>query len=137
MTIYATADLALVGENVLDNIVSLGKTVERVISLTLLADEAAEDVGEVVTRDDVSLSVKLGNVDLSGSVVLGLDKTASGGALAGDEKLDVYTRVVLHFAITYGRIVCVLLLTKSGDDWDIITCVYEWGVGENISLGLY
>lgn len=114
----------LVRENALNNTILLGETVKRVISLALLANETREDIGEVVTGNDMTLGIKLGNVDLSGSVVLRLDKTASGRALAGDEKLDVNTRVVLHFGIIYDRIVYVLLLMKSSADWDRITRLY-------------
>lgn len=44
----------------------------------------------------MSLIVKLGDIDLNGSVILGFDQAVGSGALAGLEKLDVDASVVLH-----------------------------------------
>lgn len=67
------ASLALVGEDIRNDAVLLSKTVERVVGLALLADESTENVGERIVGNNVTLSIELGYVDLSRSVVLGLD----------------------------------------------------------------
>jgi hypothetical protein len=55
------------------------KTIERIISFTILTDKSGESERGVVTSDDTS-SVNLGNVDLDGSMVLGVDETTSSRA---------------------------------------------------------
>lgn len=89
-------NLARIRPDVLEETVLLSQTVQRVVSLTLGTDETGKGVGVVVTRDDVALLVQLSNVDLNSGMVLRLDQTVSGRALAGSEKLDVDALVVLH-----------------------------------------
>lgn len=69
----------------------LGKTVERVVTLTELADEAGQ--GEVggLAGDHATVGIDVSDGDLDGSVVLGLDDAASGGALSGHVKVNKVT----------------------------------------------
>lgn len=97
--------LALVGGNIRNDAVLLSKTVKRIISFTLLANKSAENVGESLIRNNMTLGIELSDINLGGSVILGLHKTACGGALTGNKKFDVLTRVVLHFYIFFQRIV--------------------------------
>lgn len=90
------SNLAGIRPDVLEETVLLSQAVQGVVSLTLGTDETGKGVGEVVTGDDVSLVVQLSDVDLDSTVVLRLDQTVSGRALAGSEKLDVDALVVLH-----------------------------------------
>lgn len=66
----------------------LGKTVERVVALTELADEARQGEDGGLAGDHATVGIDVGDGDLDGSVVLGLDDAASGGALAGDVKVN-------------------------------------------------
>lgn len=64
--------------------VALGQAVESVVSLAHGANEAAEGVDVVLAVDLAAGLVNLGNGNLDGAVVLGLDDTVGGRALAGD-----------------------------------------------------
>jgi hypothetical protein len=70
--------------DVLDDAVPLGEAVHGVVGLAHGADEAAEGVGVVLAGDGAAVLVDLGDVDLDGAVVLGLDDAVGGAALAGD-----------------------------------------------------
>lgn len=85
-----THNLAGVREDVLEDTVSLSKSVQGVVSLTAGADVARKDVSGVVTSNGTAILVNVGNVDLNGSMVLGLDDTVSGRALAGNVKFNLY-----------------------------------------------
>ena len=58
--------------------------VEGVVALANSTDEAAEGVDDVLALDGTAVVVNLGDRDLDGSVVLGLDDAVGGTALAGD-----------------------------------------------------
>lgn len=66
----------------------LGKTVERVVTLTELTDEAGEREDGRLTGDHATVGIDVSDGDLDGSVVLGLDDAASGSALSGDVKVN-------------------------------------------------
>lgn len=66
----------------------LGETVERVVTLTELADEARQGEDGGLAGDHAAVGVDVSDGDLDGSVVLGLDDAASGGALSGDVKVN-------------------------------------------------
>lgn len=66
----------------------LADAVQRVVALTLVADRASDgDVGRLA-RDDLAVLVNVRDGDLNRGVVLGLNETASGSALAGDVKVN-------------------------------------------------
>ena len=66
----------------------LADAVLRVVALTLVADRASDgDVGRLA-RDDLAVLVNVRDGDLDRGVVLGLNETASGSALAGDVKVN-------------------------------------------------
>lgn len=66
----------------------LADAVQRVIALALVADRASNrDVGRLA-RDDLAVLVDIRNRNLDRGVVLGLDETAGGSALAGDVKVN-------------------------------------------------
>lgn len=69
---------------VLDKSVPLSEAVHGVVGLSHGADEAAEGVDMVLAGDSTAVLVNLGDVDLDGTVVLGLDDAVGGAALAGD-----------------------------------------------------
>lgn len=75
--------LAGSGPDALEETVTLGKAVERVVALAAGANEAAQGVLDglagVATR-----VVNLADRDLDGSVVHSLDDAVGGTALAGD-----------------------------------------------------
>lgn len=70
--------------HVLDKSVPLSEAVHGVVGLAHGADEAAEGVDVVLAGDGTAVLVNLGDVDLDGTVVLGLDDAVGGAALAGD-----------------------------------------------------
>lgn len=74
--------LSLGGPDGLDEAIALGKAVESVIALTHGTDETAEGVDVVLAGDSAAVLVNLGDGDLDGGVVLGLDDAVGGAALA-------------------------------------------------------
>ncbi|KAM6532234.1 hypothetical protein FSOLCH5_001663 [Fusarium solani] len=76
--------LSLSAPDVLEEAISLGQSVEGVVALAHRSDETAEGVGVVLALDGTAVLVDLGNRDLDGAVVLGLDDAVGGAALAGD-----------------------------------------------------
>ncbi|KAF3170100.1 hypothetical protein TWF751_006916 [Orbilia oligospora] len=69
--------------NVLQQSIPLSKSVERIVSLSTRPDETAESIGDVFAGGTAVL-VDLGDRDLDGCVVLGLDDTVGGRALSWD-----------------------------------------------------
>lgn len=76
--------LSLGGPDALDDAIALHKSVEGVVALAHGTDETAEGVDVVLALDLAAVLVNLGDRDLDGSVVLGLDDAVGGAALAGD-----------------------------------------------------
>lgn len=70
--------------DVLDKAIALSQAVESIVGLTHGADEAAQGVDVVLAVDLAAGLVNLGDGDLDGAVVLGLDDAVGGRALAGD-----------------------------------------------------
>ena len=60
------------------------QAVHGVVALAHSADEAAESVDVVLASDSAAVLVDLGDGDLDGSVVLGLDDAVGSAALARD-----------------------------------------------------
>jgi len=81
---YQTGDLPLGSPDVLEETVTLSEAVEGVVALAHSANEAGEGVDDVLALDGTAVLVNLGDGDLARTVVLGLDDSASGRALAGD-----------------------------------------------------
>lgn len=71
------------GPDVADVAVTLAEAVQRVIALTTGTDETAEGVA-LVLAGVATVLVNLGDGDLDGGVVVGLDDAVGGAALAGD-----------------------------------------------------
>jgi hypothetical protein len=69
--------------DVLEEAVALGEAVHAVVALAHGADEAAEGV-DLVLASVTAVLVNLGDRDLDGAVVLGLDDAVGRAALAGD-----------------------------------------------------
>jgi hypothetical protein len=76
--------LSLSAPDALDEAITLGQSVQGIVGLAHGTDEAAESVDVVLTGDGTAGLVNLGDGDLDGTVVLGLDDTVGGRALAGD-----------------------------------------------------
>lgn len=66
----------------------LGKSVQGVITFTKLSDEAGERKDGGLSRNHAAIGVNVGNSDLNGSMVLGLDDSASGSTLSGHVKVN-------------------------------------------------
>lgn len=79
-----TSHLSLAAPDVLDEAVTLGQSVQGIVGLAHGADETAEGVDVVLAGDGAARLVNLGDGDLDGGVVLGLDDAVGGRALAGD-----------------------------------------------------
>jgi hypothetical protein len=75
---------ALSAPDILEQTVALSEAVQGVVALTHRADEAAEGVDVVLAGDGAAVLVNLGDRNLDGTVVLGLDDTVGGAALARD-----------------------------------------------------
>lgn len=77
-------NLPLAGSSpdVLEVTVTLGQTVEGVVTLTAGTDEAAESEG-LVLAGVATVLVNLADGELDGGVVVGLDDAVGGAALAG------------------------------------------------------
>lgn len=61
----------------LDEAITLAEAVHGVIGLAHGADETAEGVDVVLAGDGAAVLINLGDGDLDGSVVLGLDQTCN------------------------------------------------------------
>jgi len=66
----------------------LSKTVERVVALTHLSDEAGQGEDGGLAGDHATVGIDVSDGDLNGSVILSLDDAASGSALSGDVKVN-------------------------------------------------
>ena len=77
-------DLSLSAPDALDEAVALGQSVHGIVGLAHGTDEAAEGVDVVLAGDGTAGLINLGDGDLDGAVVLGLDDAVGGRALAGD-----------------------------------------------------
>jgi hypothetical protein len=109
--------LALRAPDALQEPVALCEAVEGVVALAHGADEAGESIDNVLALDGAAVLIDLGDGDLAGPVVLGLDNAArrralagdvTGGAsvstsscallgVSGDSQVDDLATVVLHF----------------------------------------
>lgn len=76
--------LSLTGPDALEEAVTLGQAVEGVVALAHGTDETAEGVDVVLAGDGTAVLVDLGDGDLDGSVVLGLDDAVGRRALPRD-----------------------------------------------------
>lgn len=76
--------LSLGAPDALQQAVTLSEAVHGVVRLAHGADESTQGVDVVLSRNRVTLLVNLGDGDLHGAVVLGLDNAIGGRALAGD-----------------------------------------------------
>lgn len=77
-------NLSLGAPDALEETVTLSKAVHGVIGLAHGADETAEGIDVVLAGDGTAVLVNLGDADLDGAVVLGLDDAVGGRALSGD-----------------------------------------------------
>jgi hypothetical protein len=77
-------NLALRAPDALQEPVALCEAVEGVVALAHGADEPGEGIGDVLALDGAAVLIDLGDGDLAGPVVLGLDDAARRRALAGD-----------------------------------------------------
>lgn len=84
--------LTLRRPDVLDKTVALRQAVQSVVGLAHSANEAAEGVDVVLAGDGAAGLVNLGDGDLNGGVVLGLDDAVGGRALAGDVAISQQRR---------------------------------------------
>lgn len=78
------ACLSLSAPDVLQQTVTLSKTVHGVVGLAHGADETAEGIDVALAADGTAVLINLGDANLDGAVVLGLDDAVGGRALAGD-----------------------------------------------------
>lgn len=67
----------------------LGQSVHGVVSLTSGSDVAGQGEGGVVTWDGSALSIDVSDVDLDGSVVLGLDDSVGSRTLSWHVQFDL------------------------------------------------
>ena len=77
-------NLPLGAPDVLEEAVALGEAVQGIVALAHGADETGQGVDDVLALDGPAVLVDLGDGDLAGAVVLGLDDAARRRALAGD-----------------------------------------------------
>lgn len=77
-------NLSLGAPDGLDETITLSQSVQRVVGLTHGTDEAAQGVDMVLSGDGTAVLVNLGDGDLDGAVVLGLDDAVGSAALARD-----------------------------------------------------
>jgi hypothetical protein len=75
---------ALAAPDVLHQAVPLRQSVDGIVALTHSTDEAAQSVDVVLSGDCAAVLVNLGDGDLDGTVVFGLDDAVGGAALARD-----------------------------------------------------
>lgn len=76
--------LSLCAPDALDQTITLSQAVQRIVRLAHGTDEAAKGVDVVLAGDSAARLVNLGDRDLNGGVVLGLNDAVGGRALAGD-----------------------------------------------------
>lgn len=76
----------------LEQTVALSKTVKRVVGLTTRPQKAAESVSGVLSGDDETRLIDVGDVELDRGVVGGLDDAVGGRALARNVQFDLTTK---------------------------------------------
>lgn len=76
--------LSLAAPDALEETIPLCQSVQGIVALSHGANESGESVDVVLAGDLAAGLVDLGDGDLDGSVVLGLDDPVGGGALSGD-----------------------------------------------------
>lgn len=76
--------LSLGTPDALEETIPLCQSVHGIVALGHGADESRQGVDVVLAGDLTAVLVDLGNGDLDGSVVLGLNNAVGGGTLAGD-----------------------------------------------------
>lgn len=79
-----TTNLSLGAPDALHQAVALGEAVQGIVALAHGADEAAQSVDLVLAGDGTAVLVNLGDGNLNGAVVLGLDDAVGSAALARD-----------------------------------------------------
>lgn len=84
-----STNLSLCAPDALDQTITLSQSVQGIVGLAHGTDEAAEGVDVVLAGYGAARLINLGNRDLNGGVVLGLDDTVGGRALAGDVAIRV------------------------------------------------
>lgn len=82
--LFFLRNLSLGAPDSLDEAITLSQSVQRVIGLTHGTDETAQGVDVVLSGDGTAVLVDLGDGDLDGAVVLGLDDAVGSAALARD-----------------------------------------------------
>lgn len=114
-------NLSLGRPDVLEETVTLSKSVQSIVALAHGANETGESIDDVLALDGPAVLVDLGDGDLARTVVLGLDDAARRRALAGDVKIDDLSLVVLHgcdlVMSAAKRRVWVALRCRRGQDW--------------------
>lgn len=80
-----------------------GKTVERVVGFTGSTDGTRDGIGLGLALDDSSVGINIGNVDLDGSMILGIDESAGSRALSRDVQVNDDALVVLHSKINNSK----------------------------------
>ncbi len=74
--IASCRNLPLGAPDVLEEAVALGEPVQRIVALAHGADEAGQSIDDVLALDGTAVLVDLGDGELAGTVVLGLDDSA-------------------------------------------------------------
>ena len=74
--------LTRVRPDVLQQTIILSQSVQRIVRFTSGSDVTGQSVSDVLTWDSSTFFVNLGDVDLNGSMVLGLDDAVSGRTLS-------------------------------------------------------
>jgi hypothetical protein len=87
----------------LDETVALSQAVQGVVGLAHGADEAAQGVDVVLALDGTAVLVDLGDGDLNGGVVLGLDDAVGRRALPRDVAAKKNALSVLPYCVCLGR----------------------------------
>lgn len=92
----ANLSLGLTAPDVLQQTITLGQSVQRIITLSHSSDETAESIN-LVLAGSASILINLCDGDLNGSVVLGLDDTVGCAAFTWNVKINEFSLVVFHF----------------------------------------
>lgn len=89
MSLFINTTLTGVRPDVLEQTVSLGQSVQRVVSLTTGSNVTGKSVGGEGVWNSTALLVNVDNVELDGSVVLSLDDSVGGRALSWNVQFDL------------------------------------------------
>lgn len=127
--------LALAGPDSLDEAITLSQTVEGIVALAHRTNETGEGVDVVLAGDGAAVLVNLGDGDLDGGVVLGLDDAVGGAALARnvairrkkDKRLawDSRYRIFGVVALFPRKLPPLDFVSRAGISWDSSV----WGGG--------